>query len=393
MSALMQTYARLPVTFTHGEGVYLFDSEGRRYLDGISGIGVNALGHAHPALTAAIAEQAGRLLHTSNLYHIEAQENLGRALAAASGMEQVFFGNSGAEANEAAIKLARLYGHRRGVAKPAVVVLENAFHGRTLATLSATGNRKIQAGFEPLVAGFIRAPINDLDALRQIAAGNTEVVAVLMEPVQGEGGVNCLSESYLQGGRALCDEQQWLLMLDEVQTGNGRTGTYFAYQGMGFQPDVVTTAKGLGNGVPIGACLARGPAANVLGAGHHGSTYGGNPLACAAALTVVHTVLNGGLMDNASAMGALIRGRLAERLGASGLLREVRGRGLMIGAELDMDCSTLVADALAQGLLINVTAGNTVRLLPPLVINEEQALALADGVVEVVLAAAQAPAA
>ena len=379
MSALMQTYARLPVTFSHGEGVYLYDTEGRRYLDGISGIAVNGLGHAHPAVTAAIREQADKLVHTSNLYRIEAQEQLAVALTKAAGMDTCFFGNSGAEANEAAIKVARLHGHNRGIEKPAIVVLEAAFHGRTLATLSATGNRKIQAGFEPLVSGFIRAPRNDAEALRQIAANNPDVVAVLVEPIQGEGGVNVLDKDYLQAARQICDERDWLLMLDEVQTGNGRTGTYFAYQAMGFAPDVVTTAKGLGNGVPIGACLTRGPAAQILGAGQHGSTYGGNPLVCATGLAVVNTIAQDHLCANASAMGQLIIDTLLAD-SAAAHIREIRGRGLMLGIELQRDCGELVHRGLDAGLLINVTAGNTVRLLPPLVINEQEALELANGV-------------
>ncbi len=380
MSALMQTYARLPVTFSHGEGVYLYDTEGRRYLDGISGIAVNGLGHAHPAVTAAIREQADKLVHTSNLYRIEAQEQLAVALTQAAGMDTCFFGNSGAEANEAAIKVARLHGHNRGIEKPAIVVLEGAFHGRTLATLSATGNRKIQAGFEPLVSGFIRAPRNDAEALRQIAANNPDVVAILAEPIQGEGGVQVLDRDYLQAARQICDEHNWLLMLDEVQTGNGRTGTYFAYQAMGFTPDVVTTAKGLGNGVPIGACLTRGPAAQILGAGQHGSTYGGNPLVCAAGLAVVNTIAQDHLCANASAMGQLITDTLLADQRTATQIKEIRGRGLMLGIQLQRDCTELVEQALDAGLLINVTAGNTVRLLPPLVIKEQEALELAYGV-------------
>jgi acetylornithine/N-succinyldiaminopimelate aminotransferase len=386
MSALMQTYARLPVTFSHGEGVYLYDTEGRRYLDGIAGIAVNGLGHAHPAVTAAIREQADKLVHTSNLYRIEAQEQLATALTGIAGMESCFFGNSGAEANEAAIKLARLYGHQRGIAKPAIVVLEGAFHGRTLATLSATGNRKIQAGFEPLVAGFIRAPRNDVEALRQIAANNPDVVAILAEPIQGEGGVNPLSAEYLQASRQICDEQDWLLMLDEVQTGNGRTGTYFAYQDLGFTPDVVTTAKGLGNGVPIGACLARGAAAHVLGGGQHGSTYGGNPLVCATGLAVVNTIKDQRLCENATAMGQLITDTLLADSAAAAHISEIRGKGLMLGIELRQDCGELVQKGLDAGLLINVTAGNTVRLLPPLIINEQEALELAGGVATLIRA-------
>ncbi len=383
MSALMQTYARLPVTFSHGEGVYLYDSDGRRYLDGISGIAVNGLGHAHPAVTAAIRAQADKLVHTSNLYRIEAQEQLAEKLTAVAGMETCFFSNSGAEANEAAIKLARLYGHKRGVGKPAIIVLEGAFHGRTLATLSATGNRKIQAGFEPLVSGFIRAPRNDIRALEQIGVHNPDVVAVMLEPIQGEGGVNPLDTDYLQAVRQLCDQRQWLLMLDEVQTGNGRTGSYFACQGIGLVPDVITTAKGLANGVPIGACLARGVAATTLGAGQHGSTYGGNPLVCAAGLAVIETITSQGLCANATAMGQL----LVETLGADPAarkIREIRGRGLMLGIDLGRECGELVQRGLDAGLLLNVTAGTTIRLLPPLVINAAEVRELAEGVARLI---------
>ncbi len=380
MSALMPTYSRLPVSFTRGEGVYLYDTEGRRYLDGIAGIGVNCLGHGHPAVTEAIAGQAEKLIHTSNLYHIETQEALAEALAEVSGLSHCFFGNSGAEANEAAIKLARLYGHQHNVTKPAIVVLEGAFHGRTLATLSATGNRKIQAGFEPLVSGFIRAPRNDLDAVQQIARQNPDVVAVLLEPIQGEGGVVPLDPEYLRGIRALCDSKSWLLMADEVQCGNARSGHYFAYQGVGITPDVVTTAKGLGNGVPIGACLAGGAAAEVLGPGHHGSTYGGNPLASAAGLAVVNTIRRENLADHAEKMGDLFRSALMEHLDDPSNVADLRGRGLMLGIELTRDCGELVKRGLEAGLLINVTAGRTVRLLPPLIINDSEIRSLAAGV-------------
>jgi len=384
MSALMQTYARLPVTFSHGEGVYLYDTEGRRYLDGIAGIAVNGLGHAHPAVTAAIRAQADKLVHSSNLYRIEAQEHLAAALTQVAGMDNCFFGNSGAEANEAAIKIARLHGHRQGVRKPAIVVLEGAFHGRTLATLSATGNRKIQAGFEPLVTGFVRAPRNDVEALRQIAAGNPDVVAFLAEPIQGESGVHPLQPEYLLAARELCSERNWLFMLDEVQTGNGRTGTYFAYQGMGLAPDVVTTAKGLGNGVPIGACLARSAAAQIFGAGQHGSTFGGNPLVCSAGLAVVNTILKDRLCDNATAMGQLITDTLRAELGDSARGVEIRGKGLMLGIQLQRDCGELVERGLDAGLLINVAGGNTVRLLPPLIINPQEARELATGVANLI---------
>jgi acetylornithine aminotransferase len=387
MSALMQTYARLPVTFSHGEGVYLYDTDGKRYLDAIAGIAVNGLGHAHPAVTEAIEAQAGRLIHTSNLYRIEPQEQLAEVLTRVGEMDSCFFGNSGAEANEAAIKLARLYGHQRKIDKPAIVVLEGAFHGRTLATLSATGNRKIQAGFEPLVSGFIRAPRNDVQALHQIAMHNPGVVAVLAEPIQGESGVNPLSAEYLQAVREICDEQQWLLMLDEVQTGNGRTGSYFAYQSMGVLPDVVTTAKGLGNGVPIGACLARGAAASVFGTGQHGSTYGGNLLACATALAVVKTITDDNLAANASAMGEVIAGSLRSGSAAANIA-EIRGRGLMLGVQLTRDCSELTQRALDAGLLINMTAANTIRLLPPLIITESEARALADSLGQLIREAA-----
>ncbi len=384
MSALMPTYARLPVTFTHGEGVYLFDSQGDRYLDGIAGIGVNSLGHAHPAVTTTIVQQAARLLHTSNLYCVEAQEQLAQRLTSIVGMETCFFGNSGAEANEAAIKLARLYGHQRNISKPTIIVLEGAFHGRTLATLTASSNRKIQAGFEPLISGFIRAPLNDIEALQQIAKSNPDVVAILIEPIQGEGGIRVADKEYLQAVRELCDQQAWLLMLDEVQTGNGRTGTFFAYQGLSVTPDVVTTAKGLGNGVPIGACLARGAAAQVFESGQHGSTFGGNSLACATALTVVNTIMAEDLCANATAMGQIIRDTIEQELGDTDLVVDIRGSGLMLGIELRTDCSELVQQALSRKLLINVTTGNTVRLLPPLIINADQARELGSAVAQLI---------
>lgn len=372
-STLMNTYARLPVTFARGEGVWLWDTHGKRYLDALAGIAVNTLGHAHPRLVKTINEQVGRLMHVSNLYGIAESERLGDKLAEISGMDNAFFCNSGCEANEAAIKLARLYGHRRNVDNPATVVMDNAFHGRTLATLSATGNRKVQAGFEPLVAGFVRVPFNDIDSVRQLAARNAGVVAVLVEPIQGEGGINVSTIEYLRALREICDQHEWLLMLDEVQCGIGRTGKWFVYQQAGIMPDVVTLAKGLGGGVPIGACLARGNAAQVYKPGNHGSTFGGNPLASAAALATLEIVEQDGLRANAEAMGRLIRDGIAEGLkGASGLV-EVRGRGLMIGVELDRPCTELVTDALAAGLLINVTADDVVRLLPALIINEAEA--------------------
>lgn len=384
MAAVMNTYGRLPVSFTHGKGVYLYDEEGNQYIDAISGIGVNALGHAHPAVSDAIKKQADLLIHTSNLYGVENQKQLAEALCAVSGMDNVFFGNSGAEANEAAIKIARLYGHNKGVDQPHIVVMENAFHGRTMATLTASGSRKIQAGFEPLVNGFVRAPYGDIDALTNIAKNNPNIVAVLVEPLQGEGGVNCLPENHLAEIRALCDKNDWLMMLDEVQTGNGRTGCYFAYQHHHILPDVVTTAKGLGNGLPIGACLAHGKAATVLGPGNHGSTYGGNPLVCAAALVVVNTINQQRLCQNAQQMGALLLDKFNRALEHNEAVIDIRGQGLMIGIELDRPCGELVDRARAKGVLINVTAGSVVRLLPPLIINPSQTEQLATVVIDII---------
>jgi len=375
-SSLMNTYARQDVAFTHGQGVWMWDQAGRRYLDALSGIAVNTLGHAHPQLVRAIAEQASRLIHTSNLYRVAEQEKLADKLVAISGMDNVFFCNSGCEANEAAIKIARLFGHHRGVENPAIVVMENAFHGRTLATLSATGNRKVQAGFEPLVSGFIRVPFNDLEAVRQVAARNRNVVAVLVEPIQGEGGINIGAMEYLRGLRELCNREQWLLMLDEVQCGMGRTGQWFVYQHAALvsdmRPDVLTLAKGLGGGVPIGACLAAGTAAQTFKAGNHGSTFGGNPLASAAALATLETVEKDGLMANAERMGALIREELGNALKGVAGVTDIRGRGLMIGVQLDRAASDLVAMARDAGMLMNVTAENVVRLLPALIINEAE---------------------
>ena len=371
--SLMNTYKRLPVTFAHGEGARLWDTQDREYLDALSGIAVTNLGHAHPAVTRAICDQAGQLVHTSNIYGIAAQEALGDALTALAGMDRAFFGNSGAEANEAAIKLARLYGHRKGIKNASIVVMENSFHGRTLATLSATGNRKVQAGFEPLVQGFIRVPYGDLDALRTIAGHQPDVVAVLVEPIQGEGGINVPPSDYLPGVRALCDSKGWLMILDEIQTGMARTGRPFAYQHHDLAPDVMTVAKALGNGVPIGACLARGEAAELFAPGNHGSTFGGNPLACSAALAVCTTISGQRLWERAEALGTRVMHGLREGLdGVAGVV-EVRGRGLMIGVALDRPCGELVSGALAQGLLINVTADSVIRLLPPLVMSEQQA--------------------
>lgn len=392
MTAVMNTYGRLPVSFSHGENAYLYDQAGRKYLDAISGIGVNALGHSHPAVSQAIKSQADRLIHTSNLYGIERQQQLAESLCAISGMESVFFSNSGAEANEAAIKIARLYGHNNGIDLPQIVVMENAFHGRTMATLTASGNRKIQAGFEPLVGGFLRAPYGDIAALKNIAQSNSNVVAVLIEPIQGEGGVNVLPEHFMPELRALCDQQQWLMMLDEVQTGNGRTGEYFAYQHNNLLPDVVTTAKGLGNGLPIGACLAQGKAAATFGPGNHGSTYGGNPLVCAAAQAVVATIAEQKLCDNAKNLGDWLLQGFRDQLGDKDIIRDIRGQGLMIGIELSQPCAELVNRAREKGLLINVTAGNVIRLLPPLIINQAQAEILLGSIVDIINRFAESPA-
>lgn len=370
---LMPTYARQAVAFAQGEGAWLTDTEGKRYLDAMAGIAVCNLGHAHPAVTRAIQQQAARLLHTSNVYRIALQEEAADALCAVSGMEKVFFCNSGAEANEAAIKIARLYGHKRGIELPTIIVMEGAFHGRTLATLTATGSRKVQAGFEPLVSGFVRAPYNDLNAVRQIAKHNQDVVAVLVEPVQGEGGVIVPADDYLTGLRAICDAHGWLLMLDEIQTGNGRLGTYFAYQQTTMLPDVVTTAKGLGNGVPVGACLARGIAADVFAPGNHGSTFGGNPLACAAVVAVIKALQDDGVIARVPALSARIITGLRHALAGTPGVAAVRGRGLMIGVELDRACGSLVARAREAGLLINVTAEKVIRLLPPLVFTDADA--------------------
>ena len=369
----MSTYRRLPVHFQRGEGVWLWDSAGKRYRDALSGIAVCGLGHAHPAVQNALCEQSGKLIHTSNLYGIEPQETLGEMLVQASGMDRVFFGNSGAEANEAAIKLARLHGHNRGIENPTIVVMENSFHGRTMATLSATGSRKVQAGFEPLVKGFARIPYDDMESLEAVAKGNPDIVAVLVEPIQGEGGINMPAEDYLQNLRTLCDQQGWLLMLDEIQTGMGRSGKMFAHQHCGIQPDVMTLAKGLGNGVPIGACLARGEAAKVLGPGNHGSTFGGNHLACAAGIAVMQTLEEENLPARAATLGNHLLEAFANALEGVAGIEEIRGQGLLIGIELDRDCGELVTTALEEGLLINVTADRVVRLLPPLIMGDAEA--------------------
>lgn len=382
--ALMNTYNRLPVTFEHGEGVWLWDTSGRRYLDLISGIGVCGLGHNHPRVTQAICEQAGSLVHTSNLYRIEKQEQLAVQIAQRAQMERVFFCNSGAEANEAAIKIARKFGREKGVDAPHIIVAEGGFHGRTLATLSATASRKVQAGFEPLVKGFVRVPYNDLGALERVARNNPYVVAVLLEPIQGEGGINIPGDDYLPGVRAICEENDWLMMLDEVQTGMGRTGQWFAWQQRGCSPDVMTLAKALANGVPMGACVARGRAASVFSPGSHGSTFGGNPLACSAALAVLETIDEMRLITRARELGARMSATLSDALqGVRGVL-SVRGCGLMIGVELDRPCAGVVLTALEHGLLINVTAGRVIRLLPPLIMGESEAMTAVQDIGELV---------
>jgi acetylornithine/N-succinyldiaminopimelate aminotransferase len=384
MPHLMNTYGRLPVAFSHGQGCRLFDEQGKSYLDALAGIAVNTLGHNHPRLVKALSEQVGRLIHVSNIYRITQAEAASDRLAAISGMEEVFFCNSGCEANEAAIKLARMYGHQQGIEQPAIIVMEQAFHGRTLATLSATGNRKVQAGFEPLVSGFVRVPFDDLAAIEQVAARNPNVVAVLFEPIQGEGGINLAHNDFMKALRQICDRKNWLFMVDEVQCGIGRTGVWFAHQHAGILPDVMTLAKGLGSGVPIGACLAAGRAAGVLKPGNHGSTFGGNPLACAAALTTLDVIEDDGLMAHADKLGKAIRDGVKSGLsGVSGFV-EVRGDGLMIGIELDRPCGELVTCALDAGLLINVTADKVVRLLPALTMSDAEGAELVAALVPLI---------
>jgi acetylornithine/N-succinyldiaminopimelate aminotransferase len=368
---LMQTYSPQPVAFVRGEGAWLWDTEGRKYLDALAGIAVSGLGHAHPDLTRAIAEQAGRLIHTSNLFRVPEQEQLAERLCALAGMDNAFFTNSGAESNECAIKLARLHGHQRGVENATIVVMEKAWHGRTLATLSATGSRKAQAGFEPLMPGFVRVPYNDIAAIERVAS-NGSIVAVLMEVLQGEGGIHVADAEYLRRIRRICDERQWLFMIDEVQSGIGRTGKWFAHQWAGVTPDVMTLAKGVGSGVPMGACLARGVAARVFKPGNHGTTFGGGPLVSVASLTTLAVIERDKLMENAVRVGAVIKEGLARELAGVAGVKEVRGMGLMLGVELDRPCGDLVKRALAAGLVTNVTADKVIRLLPPLVMNEAE---------------------
>ena len=382
--AIMPTYGRQDISFVKGDGAWLTDTNGNRFLDALAGIAVVVLGHANPEVAKTISEQSTTLLHTSNLYRVPKQEELAEKLQQISGMDNMFFGNSGAEANECAIKIARLYGNKKAIETPTIIVADSSFHGRTLATLTATGNRKVHAGFEPLVKGFARVPYNDVEAVRQIAEHNKEVVAVMVEPIQGEGGIQVPDQNYLASLREVCNENDWLLILDEIQTGNGRTGQYFCYQSSGIKPDVVTLAKGLGNGIPIGVCLARGKAAEVLGPGNHGSTFGGNPLSCAVAITVVDQIEKLGLARRAGELGDRMMGEFRQRLGDLNSVKDIRGMGLMIGIELNSPCGDLVAKGLEKGILINVAADNVIRLLPPLTITDDEAEQICDIVCQLV---------
>jgi len=392
-SHLMHTYSPQPVSFVRGEGAWLWDTEGKKYLDGLAGIAVNGLGHAHPVLVKALCEQAGKLIHTSNLFRVPEQERAAERVCAIAKMDNAFFCNSGAEANECAIKIARLYGHQRGVENATIVVMEKAWHGRTLATLSATGSRKAQAGFEPLMGGFLRVPYNDFAAVERLAE-NSSVVAVLLEVLQGEGGIHVADPEYVRKLRELCDRKQWLLMIDEVQSGIGRTGKWFAHQWIGVVPDVMPLAKGLGSGVPIGACLARGAAAKVFKPGNHGTTFGGGPLVSVAAITTLDVIEKEGLMKNAQAMGHVIMDGLKRELAGTAGVKDIRGMGLMMGIELDRPCGEIVKQALDAGLVINVTADKVIRLLPPLIIRKNEAEMLVEILAPLVKRfLAQAPAA
>ena len=372
MRHVMKTYGRKSIAFTHGDGAWIYDTSGKRYLDALCGIAVTGLGHNHPKITKAIQEQAGALIHCSNLYQIPEQEALATKLCSLSNMETVFFSNSGAEANEAAIKLARLFGHNKGIETPVIIVAEQSFHGRTMATLSATGNRKVQAGFEPLLSGFARVPYGDVEAINQVALNNKNVVAIFVEPIQGEGGIQIPHPEYLNNLRTITDKQDWLLMVDEVQTGMGRTGAWFAHQHNGIAPDVMTLAKGLGNGVPIGACLARDKAAEILAPGTHGSTFGGNPLVSRASLATINAIESDSLIDRATFIGNAIAQGLRTNFSDEASIVDIRNKGLMIGIELDRPCVSIVDHALEAGLLLNVTANSVIRLLPPLILDDEQ---------------------
>jgi len=384
--SVMPTYGRLDVAFARGKGAWLTDINDKQYLDALSGIAVCNLGHCHPAVTRAIQHQAETLVHTSNMYHIPLQNQLADKLTELSGMEQAFFCNSGAEANEAAIKIARKYGHSKGIEKPVIIVMDGSFHGRTMATLTATGNAKVQVGFDPLLPGFVRVPYNDLDALRMAIGHWPEAVAVMVEPVQGEGGVKVPDSDFLAGVRAICTQRKLLMMLDEVQTGVGRTGQWFAFQhNEDLIPDVMTLAKGLGNGVPVGACLVAGHAVGILQAGNHGSTFGGNPLACSAALAVLETIEKDELLNHVQGLSQQMLQSFKDKLAGHEGVKDVRGLGFMFGIELNMPCAPLVKQALAEGLLINVTAESVIRLLPPMIINAEEAELIVDKVCKLVL--------
>ena len=384
MSAIMPTYGRLPVTFASGAGAYLTDQKGQRYLDALSGIAVTNLGHSHPNVTRAVTEQAESLLHTSNLYGIAQQERLATELSQLTGMERIFFCNSGAEANETAIKMARRHGHNKGVANPQIVVLEGAFHGRTMGALSATGSTAIQTAFKPLLPGFIRIARNDIDALHTLAKTRDDIVAIHLEPVQGESGIHPLDHAFLMSARELCDQEDWLLSFDEVQSGNGRCGALYVFQRLGIIPDVLATAKGLGNGLPIGACMARGRASDLLIAGDHGTTYGGNPICCAAASAVINTLSSDQLWDRADLIRSAIFEGLDAEIADGSLIRDRRGVGLMIGIEPTVPTHNLVQMALDRYLLINVAGGNTIRLLPPLVMSMDDARWVGATVAEIV---------
>ena len=369
----MNTYGRLPIALSHGQGCRVWDTEGRQYLDALGGIAVNTLGHNHAQLVPALQDQIAKIIHSCNYYHVPNQERLAAKLVELSGMRNVFFCSTGLEANEAALKLARKFGHEKGIARPEIVVYEKAFHGRSIATLSATGNEKIQKGFEPLVEGFIRVPLNDIDALRQATVGNPNVVAVFMETIQGEGGVNAMRAEYLQAVRALCDEQDWLLMIDEVQCGMGRTGKWFAHQWAGIVPDVMPLAKGLGSGVPIGAVVAGPKAANLFQPGNHGTTFGGNPLAMRAGVETIRIMEEDGLLDNAARVGAELKAGLQRALSGVAGVVDIRGQGLMLGVELARPCGVLTQRCLDKGLLISVTADNVIRMVPPLILSSAEA--------------------
>jgi acetylornithine/N-succinyldiaminopimelate aminotransferase len=370
---VMGTYGRVPLALSHGQGCWLWDTEGRKYLDGLGGIAVNTLGHAHPKLVPALQEQIGKLIHTSNYYHVPLQEQLAAKLCELSGLTNVFFCSTGLEANEAALKIARKFGHDKNIDRPEIIVYEKAFHGRSIATLSATGNPKVQAGFGPLVEGFVRVPLNDVAAIDSVARSNPNVVAVFLEVIQGEGGINAATTEYLQAVRRICDERGWLLMLDEVQCGIGRTGKWFAHQWAGIQPDVMPLAKGLGSGVPVGAVVCGPRAAKVLGPGNHGTTFGGNPLAMRAGIETLQIMEAEGLLENAAAVGAALRAGLARELKGTAGVADIRGQGLMIGIELDRPCGDLVGLAAKAGLLISVTADRVIRLVPPLILSLSEA--------------------